>query len=196
MDSTTLLIVPMLFCAVACLAMYHLSLGRVERALLRETSRFPLFAARDALVGLVASEQMSEDEPAWRNAYQGVNSLLGLHQSFHLVDMLSRYARHVIRLETDVRYKQQFQRLLNLEQEASGRIPSFASAAKAIDEAFAYMVRKRTRAVHVLVVVAVCAVLIVVRTFLTAGGHVAAIVASSIRKPEGIDARYFGVQAC
>ena len=48
--------------ALASLVVYNASLAREERELLRETSRFPLFAARDKLVWLAASEQMSEDE--------------------------------------------------------------------------------------------------------------------------------------
>jgi hypothetical protein len=195
-NSTTALFALTIAGALASLIVYHASLAREERELLRETSRFSLFAARDKLIWLAASEQMSEDEAAWKNAYRAVNSLMGLHQPLHLVDLLSRYAKHLSRLETDSGYRQQFQRVENVEREAGRRIPNFAVASRAIDDGFAYMVRKRTRAVHVLIILVVCGGAIVLRTVMTAGVKVAAHVARAMSKPEGIGAKYFNVQVC
>ena len=41
-----------------------------------DTSRFPLFAARDRLVSLVTDRQSDERDAIWNDAYEGVNDLL------------------------------------------------------------------------------------------------------------------------
>lgn len=195
LDYVTVLFGGSLVVAVLCLVVYHASLRREEHELLRETSRFPMFAARGALVELVATGRMAEKEAAWNNAYRAVNSLLGMHQQLHALDILSRYAKHVSRMETDPAYRQMFVRMLNVEKAASARIPEFGAACAAIQSACMHIVQRRTRARHRVVLLAFMGFLIVVRAVFTAGIHVGRAVADAMRRPND-GAKYFGVQHC
>jgi hypothetical protein len=62
---------------------YQVSVARELRAARKETSRFPLYAVRDALVDMHASGELDEKEAAWRNMYVAVCEALSLENEMH-----------------------------------------------------------------------------------------------------------------
>jgi hypothetical protein len=109
----------------------------------QESSRFKMFAARDALVALIAEGKMSESDDAWANAYGACNDLLHLDHRLDIWDLLYRHARHQAALEDHKNGRKVllFRRAL---ARAMQSCPEFGACVRDVDEALRYMVQRRT----------------------------------------------------
>ncbi len=146
---------PIVVAALAASAMslaayfaYQLSVGRELSLSRKETSRFPLFAARDALVALVGDQIMAEDDLAWRNMYGGINHMLNMERDLSALDCIFRYASAMVAIKSNPAKKQRLDAAKKIEQEAARRVPEFAAVRASIDRAFIHLVRRRTTARH------------------------------------------------
>lgn len=148
MNTAEQIAVSSMLIAVACWYIYQRSLSLELRLARRETSRFPLFAARCHLVRLVAEGRMVEDDPAWQSLYGSVTSLLGLHQSLNRLDLISRYMKFLAALHDDPKLKEGFEKSKKREEEAAARVPEFAAVRSEAYEAFRHLVRRRTTRLH------------------------------------------------
>src|SRR5690606_32115839 len=73
----------------------------------KEVSRYPLYAARDRLVWLVASGRMNESDEGWQVAYRAANNLLSIHEHLDLFSTLRRMTRFRVAIERDLRLKRE-----------------------------------------------------------------------------------------
>lgn len=128
---------------------YHYSLAQELAQARRETSRFPMFQARDALVQLVADNEMRDHDPAWFGLYQTVTLLLNLNDrvSFFL-DCVSKHIEYLIRVERDSKLKARVGREIQLEEETALRVPAFGLVRNSVNDALKYMIDRRTNAWH------------------------------------------------
>ena len=123
------------------------SILNVERTIRRSvyfTSRFPLFAARDHLVRLVAEKKMDERDALWRDAYWGVNDLLDASRRIGLVGLINRHLRFSFRLATNRELQRRFGVYYKGLKEAAERVPDFGQALVNADRAVFEMCRRRT----------------------------------------------------
>lgn len=134
--------------SLVLLLRYLLSTNRILGEALRETSRFPLFAARDRLVCLVADGKMEEKDPAWQAIYSQVNFLLRMEQRLHLVDFATRYVKSQMQANHNAKYRAQLDRMRKIEAEAVARVPEFGAAIRAVNIGFIHIVHRRTSWVH------------------------------------------------
>jgi hypothetical protein len=184
-----------LIASTAALVQYHWSIRRITTRARLETSRFPLFAARDHLVYLVASEQVREDEPAWGNIYASINSLLGLHQSLHLFDIVKQYTSYLARLRNDQEFAREALLLEREEKELSTRAPSFAEVRREIDGALHHLIKCRTSTWHMLLIAGFLVVLAMVVVAFQANAATAKFVGSTMfGKPSSKYMRAFALQ--
>lgn len=117
------------------------------RSIERETSRFPLFAARDQLVLLIVRGEMKEDGLAWKALYMSVNHLLNLERRLDLIDLLNGQVNHAKRMETDPKYRDCVNGITAAFE--AGRLQSagYANALKDVEEGIQHLVWQRTGAV-------------------------------------------------
>jgi len=78
------LFIALVAASVMLFLVYSTEVRRDIRRTRCESSRFPLFAARDRLVMLIAEGKMREDDLAWSELYESVNTLLGMHKKLHM----------------------------------------------------------------------------------------------------------------
>lgn len=163
------------------------SIGREIREARRETSRFPMFAARDELLDVVLRGSMAETDVAWRNLYRGVNSALGLHRK---LDALSR-VRLILRRNAEIRKNPQLHAALaemgRIEDEAARAHPDFAQARDHVVVAFDHLVRRRTTVWHQTALLALYIRAKFLLIALEAGIAVARGVLRSLRTPTSAD---------
>ena len=139
----------LLFAAsVIGLSAYFGSVLRELRWARRETSRFPMFAARDRLIRLVASGAVSARDPGWAYTYRGVNGMLGLHQELHLLDLIARYASYIAAIRSDPELRRRAQRIGRLSDATSRKVPEFVVVLREIDQALTHLVARRTTRLH------------------------------------------------
>jgi len=120
----------------------------------REVSRYPLYAARDALVRLVALGLMDEREDAWKGAYRAVNNMLSIHERLDLRSVVDRVERTRDLAKSDLRVQRDIE-LFNRElRRACNRVPEFRQAMEAVDAGFWYAMRRQTPARDVMMIYA------------------------------------------
>lgn len=166
---------PMLLASTGCLVgafvsfcLFHFGIYAELRESRRETSRFPMFAARDLVVNLVLDGDVDERDPAWRRLYRNVNFFLSMHQNLHVLDCAWRYLRRVAQIAGDPKLKKYYADVRLLQERRAAEMPSFKIAVQATDNAFAHIVERRSNMWHV---TCVWMLLVVVRFVLTAVNH-------------------------
>jgi len=147
-ETTELLSLVSGLAALAGALTYHVSVLVELRRSRRETSRFPLFAARDDLVRLIVSGRMREADPAWSNLYRASNALLSMHQELHALDCFWRFLKLSVAIEMDPAKRAWRDQMRHVEDQAAERCPEFAAARDAMVVAFNHLVRRRTRLWH------------------------------------------------
>ena len=118
----------------------------------KESSRFPLFAARDALIALIGEEKMEETDLAWRTMYAGINHMLCMENEWHALDCLLKYAKFSAQMDADPSLKHQLKLVMKREQEAAAKVPEFAAVRQRVDAAFKHLVHRRTTSFHTTVI--------------------------------------------
>lgn len=131
-----------------CWLAFQWRIGERLHAQLRETSRFPLFAARDRLVALVAEGRVREDDEGWRALYCSVNSFLGMHQKLHAFDIAVNYLRFMLAIARDPELEKTYERERRTEDDLVAKVPAFAEARDAVNEAMVHLVARRTTRLH------------------------------------------------
>jgi hypothetical protein len=169
---------------------YHVSVARELRAACRETSRFPLFAARTQLVLLVANGYMSENDAAWRLLYGRTNNLLSLRRDLTLLDLFLTLSKHLVRLREDDVYRKRVDETSKREAEAATRVPEFGVARANVHRAVEYLMTARTRRWHIALVMVLLRILYVAVLAIRVGPETARSVGSALAKREGL--RTFG----
>lgn len=148
LDSTYLIGLLLTCASVACLLFMWLADWRANCYLRRESSRFPMFAARDALVELIADGEMSESDHPWVWSYRSVNMILRMHQKWHLSRVVWTYARYVARLSSNPSERRRVEDMKAKMKKACETHPEFAKVQDRIGEAFGNMIRARTSFCH------------------------------------------------
>jgi len=132
------------FISLSFLAIYYYSICREINAAKRETSRFPLFAARDRLIGLVIDERMSEDDTVWKSTYATANMLLDLDQRLHLKDIVKMFVDYRIELDKNPNLKRKVADLKKKTSAARNRVPEFDRIENEMFFAINHLIKKRT----------------------------------------------------
>jgi hypothetical protein len=127
---------------------YNLSISRELSRTRRETSRFPLFAARGRLVRLVAEGRIDERDPAWQNLYAQVNFLLRMDQRLDLPDLVSRYMTSQLEVDRDPRLRERIDEQLKRTRETAARVPEFGEVVEETLDALIHLVRRRSTRLH------------------------------------------------
>jgi len=122
----------------------HFQYWRDSRQSRRDSSRFEMFAVRDRLVDLVASQQMREDDPAWQMLYITVNQLLDLSYQTTTLGQLIESARHASRIATDRRCAERVETSRSILSKAEQENPEFTQVVQEMEDALAAMARART----------------------------------------------------
>lgn len=173
--------------SVALLIVYHVSVARELWEARRETSRFPLFAARTDLVLLVASGTMQEEDPAWANLYRQVNFLLRMDQKLDLWHFFTQYVNSLVEREKNAELRERIEEIKRLETDAARRIPEFARIRDDANRGLMHMVNLRTRARHRAAASAVIVFVYFVYVAVSAGVRTAQTIAGAIRNPSTDD---------
>jgi len=108
------------------------------------TSRFPLFAVRDELVGLIASGAMEESDPAWKAAYSSIRNLLDLKHRADFVKFLKDWIGFQLDLCRDEARHQQFVAATAKLEKRARDIPEFQTVLEHYSEATLKMYVRRT----------------------------------------------------
>jgi hypothetical protein len=130
--------------SIVLLAAHTLVVRMDIRHLNRKTSRFPLFAARDYLIQLVAEGIVSENEPAWQDIYEGVNSLLNLDEQWHLRQVIKLHIQHQQCIISDKNFSKKWKKRLDQREKLIERCPRFAEIDRQVQNGFLCLVRERT----------------------------------------------------
>jgi hypothetical protein len=168
---------------MAGLVLYHVWAVRELNTSTRESSRFPLFAARDHLVMLVASGTMRESDPSWRRLYESVNYLLGMEQKLHAVDVIMRYVRYLSIIEEDPGIRERLEAERREEELAAARSPEFAAVRVEVDAALQHIVVRRTTTLHRAAMTLMKVTAAVVRVAFTLGVDRAKVVVRELGHP-------------
>lgn len=110
----------------------------------RHHARFPMFAARDRLVRLVAEEKMREDDLAWAVLYLTTNYWLDLNTRHSVWAQIAKHVRHEVANERDPERGAKIDHVGRILQERATENPDFASVALEIDNARLRMMRGQT----------------------------------------------------
>lgn len=110
----------------------------------RYHARFPMFAARDEMVRLVAEGAMDEDDPAWALAYTGCNIWLSPRTSHSIWSDLSTRLRDARARRKDPKAAERLERLKHVLVQRAVAIPAFGSAIIQSDDARRRLMRGRT----------------------------------------------------
>ncbi len=175
------------FVGFACLVHYHFAAARALGRAKRETSRFPLFAARDRLVMLVADGTMDEEDPSWARLYKSVNFLLQLEQQLHALDVAMKYINYQIALAKNPELQERLRQFERESQETQRKIPEFRAAQDALNRALAHMIGARTTAWHKVVLYSLVVVIRVIGIALNAGTETAKTVFRAVRRGPSAD---------
>ena len=168
---------------------YHFSVARELRMARRETSRFPMFAARDDLVMLVASGIMDETDPSWQRAYRSVTVLLNLNQRLTLWDLISKMAQHAERMTIDPEFRRQCEVLRDEDRRTEARIPEFYAVTHDIGRALRHIVLTRTSTWHRAALWFLMQLITVFSVALKSGFRTAKAVRRTLRDPSKADMR-------
>ncbi len=115
---------------------------------IHETSRFPLFKARDELVLLIARRQVRADDKGWRTVYGSVNSLLQMEKRLNLLDIIRQNAEYQRKCQKDPIFKKRVKRFQKEVQKTTKQSPQFREVLGEVETGFRHIVRKRTSAFH------------------------------------------------
>lgn len=166
---------PMLLASTGCLVgafvsfcLFHFGIYAELRQARRETSRFPMFAARDLVVNLVLDGDVNEQDLAWQRLYRNVNFFLSMHQNLHVLDCTWRYLRRVAQIAADPKLKKYYADGRLRQDRKAAQLPAFKAAVLATNSAFTHIVERRSNMWHV---TCVWMLLVVVRFVLTAVSH-------------------------
>jgi len=153
----------------------------------REITRFPMFAARDRLVRLVASGDMSQDDHPWRWSYKSVTMILRRHQKWHLLGLVLTYAWYVARLSSSPSERQRVEKMESQMKASCQAHPDFAKVQDQIRDAFRDMVRARTNVCHEAAVWLLIGGLAVLSSILHLSAAAAPAVLKAFRNPTPVD---------
>jgi hypothetical protein len=153
----------------------------------REITRFPMFSARDRLVYLVASGEMSEADHPWKWSYRSVTTILRRHQKWHLLGLVLTYAWYVAKLSSNPAKRKMVEEM-NLQMKASCQShPDFARVQEQIGDAFRDMVRARTNVCHMAAIWLLIGGLAIVSSILHFSVATAPAVLKAFRNPSPVD---------
>jgi hypothetical protein len=183
MDVTTVVGLVGAIAGVVILAWYHVELRTEVHSIRKETSRFPLFAVRDRLLGLVATGEMKESDRVWAFAYDAVTELLGMHQNLHLWSVLYRQVRLHGAVQRDRRLQQAIATCGREMAAAAVRAPALGDVLREADMAYRFMVLRRTTIWHWISLWTVLILLVVVIVLPWSGLRAAKRVFESVRNP-------------
>lgn len=168
---------------VAWWVWYHWSIGRELAHARHETSRFPMFAARDKLVFLIASGKMTEEDHGWRSLYDSVSFVLNIHQQLNQFDIMKRYVEYLVAVERNPRLRSHIEKAHAQEDYSARRVPEFARARQEVRTAFQYLIERRTTRWHKMLLVGLFARVLLVGIAMSAGVGTARRVSKSVSNP-------------
>jgi|GEM_PF-5663959 len=117
---------------------------RMLRAYRLDSSRFPMFAARDALVELVAAGHMKETDEVWARSYLAANRLLHLRSRGDIMFFLNQRMEHEAAMQRDLLRKREFELFLRKARRAVQETPEFGTALEQFGRGINCMIRERT----------------------------------------------------
>jgi hypothetical protein len=129
--------------AAIMLTVYQWALRHEIRSTRWEVSRFPLYAARDALVQIVAEKKMDESDPAWIALYEDVNTLLRLQTKTSMVAVARRYMNYLVRVSQDPLLQEKRKAEFARDNAAAAAVPEFAAIRKAVHKGVSQIVNRR-----------------------------------------------------
>lgn len=119
-------------------------INEVIRCSVYDTSRFPLFAARDQLLSLVIAGKMREDDQLWQDVYGGVNDFLDQSSKMWLMGLCNAHLRIVFGTAMNRRRLREFQDYRRRIAGAAAAQPAFGSAMEDANRAIWSMCARRT----------------------------------------------------
>jgi hypothetical protein len=130
---------------ISCILVLRAFVSEVQLVRKHEkvSSRFPMFAARDALVRVVLDGKVDEDNEFWRASYRATNGFLNLQRRLDLWDFLKDHVRHNMELQAEerrVRFESFCSEMKGLEKE----VPEYGKAIEDMGGALFHMVMTRT----------------------------------------------------
>ena len=108
------------------------------------TSRFPLFAARDNLIDLIRRGVVTEQDPVWSSLYACVNDLLSPNKRHTLFSMFHESLRFSVRVANDKQYRQKFIEFRREQDERAKENPELGRVMEEINLALWNMYYRRT----------------------------------------------------
>jgi hypothetical protein len=138
--------------AVLLTVRYLCGVWRESTRIQKEISRFPMFAARDALVHLVIDGKVADTETAWRATYEGVTSFLGMHRSLNVLDVARTMAKGTLRNFVDPDQRERANKIRESVKHLRRDNVDFENASRCVESAFLTIVSMRTSWVHHLTV--------------------------------------------
>lgn len=145
MDTATLL--SAIFSGSAAL-IWAAQVWGVERQIRRSvgnTSRFPLFDARDRLYALIRSGTMQESDPVWGASYAAVTEMLRMERRLDAFRVLHDTILLRWSIIRDKDLKARYEQYLAAVEVAEQRAPEFKVVMQQVDRGAAMMISRRTR---------------------------------------------------
>jgi hypothetical protein len=141
--------------AYTTLFVYDQSIRSELRTAHLESSRFPLFAARDHLVQLAVEGKMTEDDEAWLATYRTINWLLGIERRLDAVNLLFNLVRNKVAEAKNPDLKRQGDLHLRMIRRAETETPEFKAVRDEMASGMLHMVEKRTGRVQKAILMAI-----------------------------------------
>jgi hypothetical protein len=119
----------------------------VRRAIRRSvfnTSRFPLFAARDRLIELVRVGAIAEEDHVWSGMYGAVNDLLNPRKRHTLFSMLHESLGFAVRVASNKGFRQRFVQFRQEIDRKSEEVPALKEVLDEVNRALWEMYYRRT----------------------------------------------------
>lgn len=110
----------------------------------RRHTRFPMFAARDHVVLLVAEGCMDEKDPAWALVYAGTNVWLSPRRNYSIWHQLFSYMRHEKRMQSDRKLARRVEQMQKALVERAMELPEFGEVVLQIESARRIIMRGQT----------------------------------------------------
>ena len=120
-----------LFGYVLAQAMYSWDLYQVRRV----HARFPMFAARDRVVRLVAEGYMKESDPAWAIVYTGTNIWLNPERNYSVWHEIISYMRREKQMQSNPEIARRSKKVEKILVERAAEFPAFHEVIMQIDNA-------------------------------------------------------------
>lgn len=130
---------------------YHISIRKELTHSRRDISRFPLFAARDELVLLIADGTLKEADAGWQVMYRIVNQMLKMDQEMDALSLTILVLRNNLRADKDLKTQKKKRELIRKVNQTCHRHPEFKAVVGKIDHAVVKLVLHRSSAWHIAV---------------------------------------------